>query len=405
VALWEKSHGLATDEDKKAAEKKGGKKPAPKAVAKKDDKKKGGKDVPGSELDKNVADALFNAALYHEGLGEDAVAIAAYTKYVEYCDKKLPGFDKKNDSPEVFLGIARIHAKNKQWKDAVDTYQAYATRYGKEITASQAFQAKYKQFVALREIHPPTASGGKFTEDHEVGVMLKDLIAAFGKLDEKGRGDGENFNAYGHLRFLALEPLWREYVAINLKDTKHVLPDLKTKFKLIKTVEDAYTEVVATHSGEWGIAALTRVGLAYEDFARDLLDSPDPKGLNDDQLQMYRAELENKAFPLEDKSVEHLEAALAKSTELHIYSDWTLKAQDQLNKIRPGAFLDARQVGFRGSEFFKTAPAILTAEAPAPAPTTAPAPAPATAPAPAAGNAAPAAPAPASKPAAGAGGN
>lgn len=361
VKIWEKAHGIA-DDSGKGKDKKGHK---PSKVAARPAKKgaKGSGDADLAELDKNVADALYNAALYHEGLGEDEQAIAEYTRYVDFCDKKQPGFDKKGDAPEVFLEIASIYAREKKAKEAIDTYAAYVTRYGKQVTPANVYLAKYKQFVLLRQLHPPTTSGNKHTEDKEVAALMKDLNTSFERLDAKSKAMDDVFNAYGHVRFLMVEPLWREYTAINLKDTKHVLQDLKTKLKLIKTVEDAYTGVVATHSGEWGIAALTRIGLGYEDFARDLLDSPDPKGLTPDQLDMYHAELENKAFPLEDKAVTFLETALKKSSDLKLYSDWVTRAQDQLNKIKPNTFLDARQVSYRGSEFFKTAPALTTAEA------------------------------------------
>ena len=373
VAVWEKAHGIAST----ATDKKKGAKRSHKAAAR--PAKKGAKkgDASTAELDKNVADALFNAALYREGLGERDKAMSEYLKYVDDVAKKLPGFEAKTDAPEVFLGVARILTEEKKWKDVADTYQQYLTRYAKQITPSQAYLARYKQMVALRTIHPPTSSGNRVVEDKDVAALLKDLTAGYGKLDDKAKADGDVTDAYGHVRFIALESLWREYVAIDFKDAKHVIKDLKAKVKLLTTVKDAYTAVVATHSGRWGIAATTRIGLANENFARDLLDSPDPKGLTDDQLSMYRAELENKAFPLEDKAVATLDAALQISTKLHVYSDWTLKAQDQLNKIRPGAFLEAKKVSYRGSEFFKTSPAILTLDAPAAAP--APTPAPATA--------------------------
>ena len=393
VKLWEKSHGLATDDDKKGKkDEKKSKKPAPKAVAKSD--KKG---APGSELDQNVADALFNAALYHEGLGEDAAAIAEYQKYVDYTEKKLPGFDKKTDAPEVFLGIARIHAKNKDWKVAAETYHDYLTKYGKELTPTQTYNARYREFTALREIHPPSVNGAKFSVDKEIAPLMKDLITSYAKLDDKAKTDDEVLNGYAHVRFLSLEPLWHEYVAVSFKDPKHVVNDLKTKIKLLDQVKNAYTEVVTTRSGEWAIASLTRLGLAHQDFAKDLRDAPDPKGLTPDQLDMYHAELENKAYPLEDKAVEFFETAVAKSSDLRLYSDWTLKAQDQLNKLKPNTFLDIKAVGYRGSEFFKTAPAITQAEAPPP-PAAAPTPTPAP-------GAAPTEPAKPAAPSAGAGGN
>jgi tetratricopeptide (TPR) repeat protein len=392
VKLWESAHGISDT----AAPKKGDKKKAAKAVAKKGEKKpaaKGDQGAGTAELDKHVADALFNAALYHEGLGEDEVAIAEYNKYVDYTEAKKPGFDK-NDAPEVFLGTARIHEKARSHKLAAETYETYLTRFGKQVTADRAYLARYRQMVAMRELHPPTVNGAKYSEDRDVQKLISELISGYPKLDEKARNLDPVIDAFGHARFLTAEPLWREYVAVSFKDPKKVLADLKAKIKMIDQVKNAYTGVVETRSGEWAIASLTRIGLGYEDFARDLLDSPDPKGLNEDQLQMYRAELENKAFPYEDKAVEFLELALNKSTEYRIYGEWSLKAQDQMNKIKPGAFGEVRSIGYRGSEFFATAPAVVAAELPK---AESPAPAPAAKPAPAS--------APAAPKAAGAGGN
>jgi hypothetical protein len=339
---------------------------------------------PVAELDKNVADALYNAALWHQGMGEDDKAIALFNKYVDYVGKKLPGFADKKDAPDVFLNIAKIHEKAKRQKETALAYEAYTTRFGKEITPSQVFAAKYRQFVAVREQHPPTVAAGKHLENPEVLKLMDDLAKSYVKLDPKSKDDVANIDAYGHIRFLQLEPMWKEYVAINFKNPARLVADLTDKLKRTDLLKNAYTDVLASRSGEWGIAALTRIGLAYEDFARDLIESPDPKGLTEDQLGMYRSEIENKAFPLEDKAVEALEAALAKSSELKVYSDFTLQAQDQLNKVRPGAFGEVRAVSYRGSEVFVTAqPKLAQVEVPkeAPAPTPPPAATPAPAPA------------------------
>jgi hypothetical protein len=78
---------------------------------------------------------------------------------------------------------------------------------------------------------------------------------------------------------------------------------------------------------------------------------------------MYRGELENKAFPLEEKAIEALEKALTKSYELSIYNEWTLMAQDKMNKYRPGLYAKVRDVPYRGAEFFATAGVEKTAAA------------------------------------------
>ncbi|HSP81481.1 MAG TPA: hypothetical protein VLQ93_23385, partial [Myxococcaceae bacterium] len=84
----------------------------------------------------------------------------------------------------------------------------------------------------------------------------------------------------------------------------------------------------------------------------------DPPGLDEEQLALYRGELQNLALPLEDKATEALEKALEKAYELSLYNTWTLAAQDQLNRDRPGSYAEVRQVPFRGSEFFVTADVV-----------------------------------------------
>ncbi len=166
--------------------------------------------------------------------------------------------------------------------------------------------------------------------------------------------------------------MWTAYTAIKFTNLKTLKNDLKAKTSKIQEVEKAYLDVLQIGNGEYGIAALTRIGLAYGDFSQNFLDSPDPKGLDEDQLGMYRSELENRAFPLEEKSIEALDKALAKSYELSVYNEWTLLAQDKVNKYKPGLYGKVRDVAYRGAEFFeegKLEKSVTSEAAPVPAPT------------------------------------
>jgi len=87
----------------------------------------------------------------------------------------------------------------------------------------------------------------------------------------------------------------------------------------------------------------------------NLTELPDPKGFDEDQVALFRGQLEEQyIFPLEEKAVEALEKALGKSSELTLYTEWTLLAQDKLNKYKPGSYGKTRDVSYRGSEFFVT---------------------------------------------------
>ena len=152
-----------------------------------------------------------------------------------------------------------------------------------------------------------------------------------------------------------LDPLWTKYLAIKFDNPQKIKKQLNEKLKTLPEVEKAYTGILALGDGDWGIAGLTRIGFAYLDFAKNLTDSPDPKGLTPEQTDMYRSELENRALPLEDKGIEAIEKALQKSSELKVYNEWALKAEDQENKYRPGAYGEIHNLPFQGSEFFAEA--------------------------------------------------
>jgi tetratricopeptide (TPR) repeat protein len=312
------------------------------------------------EAEKWVSDAQFNAALWWEGLGKSDKAIAAYTRYIAR-------FKDKKDVPDIAFNIGLIQEKDKKWPEAIKVYDGFLGAYSKDtrVTDVKRIDAKYRQFLAYKLLKDANAM-------EKVG---KEIAAMYPKLSETDRKNDRAMAAYAHIRFHQLEPMWNAYLAVKLNNLKTLKGDLVVKTKKTPEVEKAYTDILVIGNGEYGIAGLTRIGMMYADFAQNFLDSPDPKGLDEDQLSMYRGELENRAFPLEEKAIEALEKALAKSYELSVYNEWTILAQDKLNKYRPGAYAKVRDVPFRGSEFFIGGPLekVLEKKQAAPAPVSEPA--------------------------------
>jgi hypothetical protein len=316
-----------------------------------------------------VADALFNAGVWWEGVGASPKAIAAYQAYISR-------FRDRKDVPQLAFNIALVHEKDGKWADAARAFASFAEAYARDArtTPSQVYLAKYRELMAYNQLKSP----------RDMERVQGELVRGWAQLPDESKQDVRLLDAYAHARFLELEPVWKRYTNIKFSRVSTIRRDLAAKQREIQKIEKEYAAVLAIGSGEWGIAAITRIGLAYSDFARNILESPDPKGLDEDQTAMYRGELENLALPLEDKSTEALEKALDKAYELAIYNEWTLAAQDQVNRYRPGAYAQVRQVPFRGSEFFATsdvakdpgmaaATAGSTPTAPGPAPTQTPA--------------------------------
>lgn len=333
--------------------KKEAKKPEPK-TAKAEKGKKADKAAAGGpgdglkrpdKIDEKVASAvpnnLYNAAFWHEGMGDYQKAIAAYSRYIK-------AFKDRKDVPDLFFNLGLIYERQKDWRRAARIFEDYAKQFEKDLPAGRVFYAKYKALMSYQ-------ADGAEKYSKEAMKTYASMIQEYVKLPDAERQKPTAIDAAGHLAFYLAQPVYDDFVKLKFDNPKTLKQVLKSKVAMMSKVEQTYTDVIKYGSPEWGIASLVRIGQAYQDFAKNFIDSPDPKGLDQDQIDMYRSELENRAFPLEEKAVEAYEKALAKSYELAYYNQWTLDAQDRLNKFRPGQYGDLRKVPFQGSEFFATA--------------------------------------------------
>ena len=101
--------------------------------------------------------------------------------------------------------------------------------------------------------------------------------------------------------------------------------------------------MVAIGSPKWSEASFERIGEAYRNFNKGLLDAPMPRGLDGEQQELYRSTLEGQALPFEDKATEAFGRAVQVSQKSGVYSEWVLKAQDFVREYQPDAFGEVRR--------------------------------------------------------------
>jgi tetratricopeptide (TPR) repeat protein len=293
------------------------------------------------EAEKWIADAQFNAGLWWEALGRHRKAILAYRAY-------LSRFQDAKDAPEVKYTLGSLYQKTRQWAEAIKTYREFESEYSRDKRVSQArrYLAKYQQLVCARNL-------GNL---HDSERLLQELRANYSRLPRDLRKQDDVQEAYASVRFWKLEPLWKEYAHLKLNNVATLKRDLNTKRRKLKELEKAYTDVLAIGAAEYGIGALTRIGLAYADLARNIVASPNPRGLTREQLELYRAELGKVGAPIEQHSVDIFEKAVAKASELSVYSEWILTAQESINALRPGTYGKSPQVSYRSIEAFASEP-------------------------------------------------
>jgi len=99
-----------------------------------------------------------------------------------------------------------------------------------------------------------------------------------------------------------------------------------------------YANIVKTGAGEWGLASLVQLGKAYENMSTSLTGSYIPEYLTEDQAELYKMGLEDKAYVQIEKAVNVYSEGLNKSFELNLYNDNTAYATRRLGELRPNDF-------------------------------------------------------------------
>ncbi len=268
-----------------------------------------------------TADALYNAGLFRDALGQWEKAIADYRAYTtDYADRQ--------DAHLVALLIGHIYETNGHLKEAAETYKAYyQDKKLSRIDPDVTMEARLRYGRVLMKLGERSRAIKHFEESV--------------KVYERMQRAGVQFKVaplyVAEMRFYMMEPLWEKYHALRLDDVsgRTLKKQLQAKIALRKKVREGYTQVLQMGQGEWGIAALFMIGEVDRDLAEAILESPTPPNLTEDQAKIYRAGLEDTAFPLIDTAAEAFEQALAKSYELGIYNEYTARANELLAKLRP----------------------------------------------------------------------
>ncbi|HEX7839918.1 MAG TPA: tetratricopeptide repeat protein [Kofleriaceae bacterium] len=267
-----------------------------------------------------AADALYNAALLRQALGQNKEAIAHYAEYA----KK---FKERKDAPDVAFNIGVVYENAGDDGPAYAAFSDYARVYrstGKRIVEAHTRAGR----TALR-------LGQQKHAKEDFAAAQKIWKAATGK-DKK---DGTAWAA--EARYYEGELIFREYEKVSL-DVKPALLEktLKQKSKLLAESEKVYTQVIDYQDLKWATAALFRVGQVYDGFAEALATaaSKPPASLTADQVQAYQDGINAYVVDIQDKAVTLYTAGYQKAIQMQVYDEYTAKIREALGRIAADKF-------------------------------------------------------------------
>jgi cellulose synthase operon protein C len=165
---------------------------------------------------------------------------------------------------------------------------------------------------------------------------------------KSGATKGPQTEVVAEMMYKLAQPQLESYLAMEIKgagpgatakaEDKALTDSLSKKTRGLVEVDKTFTEIVALGAGEWGLAALVSLGKAYEDMATELRTSAPPAHLTPEQVEIYRMQLEDRAYVPDEKAVNAYKTALQKSFELTLYNENTAYATRQLGVLRPDEY-------------------------------------------------------------------
>ena len=270
--------------------------------------------------DGRAKDALFNASIYRHGTNDTKKAVEDRELYMKM-------FKDAADLEDVHYSIGTAWEEAGKTKDAIEAYMSFSEAWRRKDPV-RALNAQYKAYRLMEKTK----------------ARPKDLDAAYLELEKQARSyqrSGKPIDDVGDplalVAFRKADLVLTEYkrLKISRPDRPADFQDtLKKKREAKDAVDKAYTEVVKLKSPEWAVASLFRVGEAGANLVKVIKDVPAPRGLSEDQGQLFKDKLEEMTLPIEEQAAQTMVLCLDKSAELAVFNEWTKRCLTYLEENR-----------------------------------------------------------------------
>jgi TolA-binding protein len=277
--------------------------------------------VEANPKDPRAKDALFNASIYRQGVGQTKKAIEDREKYM----KK---YAKTKDAADIALSIPVAWEQAGKKKKAMESYLEYAKNWQRK-DPKKALNAQYKAVRMLQSM------GKRYKREAEKQIGVLEFRA------RKVKPNDEVADPFAFLAFRRAEKkmeAFRKQTIARPDNPKKFQKSLKEKSKGKDTVYNAYTNVVKFKSPEWAVAALYQIGLANGYLVKALRGVPAPKVFNEEQKMLFKDQLNQQTFPLEEQAAQSMVLCLDKSAELGVFNEWTRRCLSFLEENRTDEF-------------------------------------------------------------------
>jgi tetratricopeptide (TPR) repeat protein len=241
--------------------------------------------------------------------------------------------DKPELRAEALLLAGSLYEQSQNTDRALDAYARYVEAFPKPIDT--AVETRFK----IADIYKGKGDDARYR--HELHEIVR-IDAAAGT-----ERSGRTRTLAARSALVLAEPLYEHFASLKLQQPFE--RSLPAKQREMKTVLETFGGLVAYEVGDVTAAATFYMAEIYSNFSRSLTESERPAGLAAAALQKYEDQLEEEAFPFEEKAIQFHE----KNLELMAngaYSAWTEKSLARLAVLKPGRYAKSEiSSGYLGS--------------------------------------------------------
>jgi tetratricopeptide (TPR) repeat protein len=222
---------------------------------------------------------------------------------------------------EALLAAGDLYQQSNANDKALDAYRRYLNEFPRPVEA--ALETRFK----ISEIYKTT---------HDESLYQKEL-AEIVRIDAAAGSERTNRTRTLAARsaLVLAEQIYRDFVAVKLRQPFET--SLKEKQQRMDATIDGMNRLVEYEIADVTAAATYYMAETYFDFSRSLKESERPTDLQAADLEKYEADLDETAFPFEEKAIKVHE----KNMELlhaGVLDEWTEKSLSRLAELMPGRY-------------------------------------------------------------------
>ncbi len=189
---------------------------------------------------------------------------------------------------DLMWRAAELYQEVGNQASAINIYKSYVKTYPLPLEHSIELRHRIAEFYRTKD------------DTKKLRFWLDQIVQA----DIKGKTERSPRTRYlaATASMELIKPLHRSYISTGL--TVPLKKSLKKKKKLMQQSIAAYTKAIKYQIAEVTTEATFQIAEIYHNFAKSLLDSQRPKGLNEEALEEYELLLEEQAYPFEEKAID-----------------------------------------------------------------------------------------------------